>query len=197
MLAAIGRSSIGAIYFVRSKIEPALQKPAIIDADRRAASEERPGPRRCCRSVSSWTRAMAKKRKKRRTANLVPKRIAGMKTPKALRRGKVGRLLASPAGQALIAATIARAGEPLIGRDARPGSAARTTAVRAQGAISEFGEGTAESSAAFIYALRQAARAFVTAMQESQVAARTEAGRDEERLEKKEQGERPDRRTAH
>lgn len=144
--------------------------------------------------------------KKRKTPNAIPKRVAGMKVPKALRRGRVGRLLASPVGQALILETAARTGEHLIGREARPGSAVRKTAADSQVAISDFGEGASESSAAFVYALRQAARAFAAAMQEQQVAARAEGGRDrespmagpdEEKLEKKEQGERPDRRTAH
>lgn len=146
---------------------------------------------------------MAKKRKK---TNAIPKRIAGMKVPKGLRRGRVGRLLASPVGQALILDMAARAGEHLIGREARPGSGLRKTAVRSQEAISDVGESASESSAAFVYALRQAARAFVTAMQEQQVAARPDsgrerepapAGRDEPGLEKKEPGERSDRRTAH
>ena len=135
---------------------------------------------------------MAKKRK-----NAVPKRIAGMKVPKGLRKGRVGELLSSPVGQALIIETVARAGEHLIGRESRPGSAVRKGAARSQAAISDLGESASESSAAVVYALRQAARAFVAAMQEQQAAGRAEAGRAEEKLEKKEQGERPDRRTAH
>jgi len=135
---------------------------------------------------------MAKKRK-----NVVPKRIAGMKVPKSLRKGRVGELLSSPVGQALIIETVARAGEHLIGRQTRPGSAVRKGAVRSQEAISDLGENTSESSAAVVHALRQAARAFVAAMQEQQSAGRPEPGRDEEKVEKKDQGERPDRRTAH
>jgi len=164
---------------------------------------------------------MAKKRKtKRKTVNAVPKRIAGMKVPKALRRGRVGRLLASPAGQALIVAAAARAGESLIGRDAQPGSAVRKTPAQSQATISTLREGGGESSAAFVYALRQGARAFIAAMQAQQVATRADldrarepgpatAGRGEETpgkeetlgkeeiLAKKDRGERPDRRTAH
>lgn len=131
---------------------------------------------------------MAKKRK-----NAVPKRIAGMKVPKSLRKGRVGELLSSPVGQALIVETVARAGEH--------GSAVRKGAVRSKETISDLGENASESSAAVVYALRQAARAFVAAMQEQQAAGRAEAGRDGERegekVEKKAQGERQDRRTAH
>ena len=166
---------------------------------------------------------MAKKRK-----NAIPKRIAGMKVPKGLRKGRVGQLLASPVGQALIVGAVARAGETLIGRAPRPGSAdgkaaaqsqgaqfqaaqsqgAQSQAAQAQAAVAAFSPGAGESSAAFVYALRQAARAFVTAMQEQRVAARAEggggrepgpepAGRDEESVAKKDQGVRPDRCTAH
>lgn len=146
---------------------------------------------------------MAKKRKR---ANAVPKRIAGMKVPKALRRGRIGQLLASPAGQALLIQTVARAGEHLIARETRPGSTVRTAAARSQDAAEELGEGAAESGAAFAYALRQAARAFVTAMQAQQQRAREPGGPEREperadageaRLEKKDRGERPDHRTAH
>lgn len=139
---------------------------------------------------------MAKKRK-----NAVPKRIAGMKVPKRLRKGRVGELLSSPVGQVLIFETVARAGERLVGRRTRPGSAERRGAVRSQEAVSDLGENASESSAAVVYALRQAARAFVAAMQEQQAAGRVgaahEEARDGEKVEKKEQGERPDRRTAH
>lgn len=147
---------------------------------------------------------MAKKRK-----NALPKRVGGLKVPKALRRGRAGRLLASSAGQALVIEMAARAGEPPIGREAKPGSAGRKTADRSQDVLADFGDGAAESSAAVVYALRQAARAFVTAMQAQQAAARAEgggrdrgpepdtAGRDAEPPEKKDQGERSDRRTAH
>lgn len=146
---------------------------------------------------------MAKKRKR---ANGVPKRIAGMKVPKALRRGRVAQLLASPVGQALLIETVARAGEHLISREARPGSSVRTAAARSQDAMADLGQGASESSAAFAYALRQAARAFVTAMQEQQQLAREPgaaarepepAAAGEARLEKKDRGERPDRHMAH
>lgn len=145
---------------------------------------------------------MAKKRKR---ANGVPKRIAGMKVPKALRRGQVAQLLASPVGQALLIQTVARAGEDLISRQAQPGSGVRTGAARSQDAMADLGQGASESSAAFAYALRQAARAFVTAMQEQQLArepgaaerAPEPAGSGEARLEKKDRGERPDRHMAH
>ena len=42
---------------------------------------------------------MAKKRKKK---SLLPKRVGGMKVPKALRKGRAARFLTSPAGVALL-----------------------------------------------------------------------------------------------
>ena len=53
---------------------------------------------------------MAKKRKKK---NYLPKRIAGVRVPKTVRRAPVGEFLTSAAGQAIIAALILRAGSRL------------------------------------------------------------------------------------
>lgn len=45
---------------------------------------------------------MAKAKKKDKPVDLLPKRIAGVKVPKKVRRGRFGQLLASPSGQKLI-----------------------------------------------------------------------------------------------
>jgi len=49
---------------------------------------------------------MTKKTKK----SLLPKRIGGVKVPKALRKGRAGQFLTSPAGMALLAEGLAMAG---------------------------------------------------------------------------------------
>lgn len=62
-------------------------------------------------------------RKKNKTA--LPKRIAGVKVPKALRKGRAGRFLASPVGMALVSDAILAAGVAAVGTQAKLGSATR------------------------------------------------------------------------
>lgn len=138
---------------------------------------------------------MAKKR------NRLPKRIAGFKVPKAVRKSALGDFLASPAGQAVIADGLLRAGGWMLRRQAEPGSATRELAAQSGAAMQGMGAEAANNSAAVVYALRQAARAFVDAMQEDRAAraAREEepaAARGGDGFEKKESPS-PDFRTAH
>ena len=63
---------------------------------------------------------MAKKKK-----SALPKRIAGMKVPKALRKGRAARFLASPAGIALLSEAAVAAGAVVAGKQAPKGSIAR------------------------------------------------------------------------
>lgn len=69
---------------------------------------------------------MAKKSRKKK--NYLPKRVAGMKVPKAVRRGAVGEFIASPVGQAIIAESIVHASGRVLNKQSRKGSAARTFA---------------------------------------------------------------------
>lgn len=48
-----------------------------------------------------------------KTKNYLPKRIAGVKVPKSIRRGLLGEFLTSSAGQAIVAALILKAGQRL------------------------------------------------------------------------------------
>ncbi len=114
---------------------------------------------------------MAKSRKKK---DHLPKRIAGMKVPKSIRRGRVGKFLASPEGEALVLGLVATAGQRII----RKGQVGRRTAnflrhpieslkvaggktghagAEAAGDVKDFG-------AAFAYALGEAARSFSEAL---------------------------------
>ena len=44
----------------------------------------------------------------KKTRSFLPKKIAGVKVPKSVRKGRFGELLASPTGQALIAEAVQR-----------------------------------------------------------------------------------------
>lgn len=63
-----------------------------------------------------------------RKKNTLPKRIAGVKVPKALRKGRAGRFLASPVGLALVSDAILAAGTVAAAKQAKPGSATRRLA---------------------------------------------------------------------
>ena len=53
---------------------------------------------------------MAKKAK-------LPKTIAGVKIPKAIRRGRLGKFVASPGGQKMLAEALLMAGAAVVGRE--------------------------------------------------------------------------------
>ena len=65
----------------------------------------------------------------KRKKNFLPKRVGRLKIPKRLRRGVVGAAIASPAGQAVIAALILQAGAHLLRQavGARDGAASLET----------------------------------------------------------------------
>jgi uncharacterized protein (DUF1501 family) len=143
--------------------------------------------------------------KKAKTRNRLPKRVAGVKVPKALRRGRLGRLLASPVGQAIIIESVVRTGEHMLSRGSSTGSALRGVVDRSGAAASDLGGQAAEQSSQVVYAMRQAARAFIDAMQEDRQA-RVQAelepsgvggGRKDGGLEKKESKVEPRPHTAH
>jgi hypothetical protein len=61
---------------------------------------------------------VAKKRKK--TKSLLPKRVAGVKIPKSIRKGRAGRFITSPVGMALLSQALAAAGAATAVRKADP-----------------------------------------------------------------------------
>ena len=63
---------------------------------------------------------MAKKRKK--TKSLLPKRVAGVKIPKSIRKGGAGRFLTSPVGVALMTQAVAAVGAATAVKKADPDS---------------------------------------------------------------------------
>ena len=109
---------------------------------------------------------MAKKKKK---SDLLPKRIAGVKVPKAVRKGRFGELLASPSGQKLILEAI-MAGAAVVGakkasRNPEVRSVAHDVAekVRGDGHHKPHHDG-APATAVLAYALGEAARSFADAL---------------------------------
>jgi len=64
-------------------------------------------------------------KKKNKKKDLLPKRIGGVKVPKALRRGRAARFLTSPMGVDLISGAIVAAAGAAAAKQARPGSATR------------------------------------------------------------------------
>lgn len=97
---------------------------------------------------------MTKKSKK----SVLPKRIAGVKVPKSVRNGPIGEALASPTGQAVIAEVItaaasAKQGDKLVDLADRLRSSGEAKAGKAS-----------EESGAVVYAMGEAARTFVDAL---------------------------------
>ena len=106
-------------------------------------------------------------KKKRKSKSLLPKRIAGVKVPKAVRRGRFGALLASPAGQLVIAEAIMAAGALAGAKKAGDTPKARDFLHDAAEHIRERGRGKVEmgpAGGAIGYALGEAVRSFADAL---------------------------------
>jgi hypothetical protein len=106
-------------------------------------------------------------KKKRKTKSLLPKRIAGVKVPKAVRKGRFGELLASRTGQVLIAEALMAAGAVAGARKAKKSPEARSFLHDAAEHIRERGRGQVElapAGGALAFALGEAARSFADAL---------------------------------
>ena len=103
---------------------------------------------------------------KKRTA-LLPKEIGGVKVPKSVRKGRFGELLASHTGQALLAEAVQADGPQ--GRAAAvvadPGL--RSFAEQVAGRLHRTGD-RETAAAALAFAFGEAARTFLTALDEHQ-----------------------------
>lgn len=106
---------------------------------------------------------MAKKSK-----SFLPKRIAGVKVPKSVRQGRLGELLASPRGQAIIAEAIVAAGAVAGAKKAADNPEARATLTDAADKVKFVGDNATDkvsgASSALAYALGEAARSFTDAL---------------------------------
>ena len=109
---------------------------------------------------------MAKSRKK--SKGLIPKRIAGVKVPKKVRKGRFGDLLASKTGQAVIAQAILGAGAVAAGLKAKDDPTVRRMAREVGHGVADTTRdathATAEAGSTLAYALGEAARTFAEAL---------------------------------
>ena len=100
----------------------------------------------------------------------LPKRVAGVKIPKTVRKGPIADFLNSGAGQLVLAqALVAIAGTLAVSKtrpDSRAGNAIRHPADTARRAAQHLTDMGADQGARLSYALQEAARAFRTAMEE-------------------------------
>jgi hypothetical protein len=101
----------------------------------------------------------------------LPKRVAGVKIPKSVRKGPIGQFVNSGAGQIVIAqALMAAAGALAVSRtepDSRIGTMVHHPIDTARRAGRRAARMSAEQAAKLSYALREAAQAFRDAMEES------------------------------
>jgi hypothetical protein len=109
---------------------------------------------------------MAKAGKKAK--RIIPKRIAGVRVPRAVRKGRFGDLLASKTGQALIAQAILGAGAVAAGMKVKDSPKVREMAQGAKDKIADVGQdatrGTAQTTSTLAYALGEAAKTFAEAL---------------------------------
>jgi hypothetical protein len=107
---------------------------------------------------------MAKKKNK----SFLPKRIAGVKVPRSVRKGRLGELLASRTGQTLIAEAIMAAGAMGVAKKAKDSPKARSfmhdAADRVRQAGGDAGQEVGAAGGALAYALGEAARSFADAL---------------------------------
>lgn len=105
---------------------------------------------------------------------LLPKRIAGVKVPKSVRKGRIGEAMASPTGQAVIAEVLMAAAQAAKASDAKGGAATNETLVEVADRLRENGAGKGgkaadEASGAIVFAMGEAARTFVDALNRRRV----------------------------
>ena len=122
------------------------------------------------------------KKKAKTSKGAIPKRIAGVKVPKAVRKGRFGELLASRTGQAVIAQAILGAGAVAAGVKAKDSPKVQSAARKAKHAITDKAGAAASDTgaSALAYAFGEAARSFADAMRRggpTQTSAEDEASR--------------------
>ena len=102
-----------------------------------------------------------------KTKSKVPKRIAGVKLPKTLRRG-LRDLAASQSGRTVLFEALAAAGAALAAVEAQPGSKTRTFAARqaprVKAAAAELQGKAGDARTAAAAAFEDAARSFTEAL---------------------------------
>ncbi len=106
---------------------------------------------------------------KAKTKAKLPKRFAGIKIPKRVRKGPLGDFIASPAGQLVVAEVVATAGGTLVARKLARDPGARRAAGRSlagmKHAASNGAEEVGAATSKLTYAIGEAARTFSEALQ--------------------------------
>jgi hypothetical protein len=104
----------------------------------------------------------------KKSKSFLPKRIAGVKVPKKVRKGRFGELLASPAGQALLAEAIMAVGAMASAKKVADSPQAREKLGGVADALRSGGKKAKRKapqvSDAVAYALGEAARSFADAL---------------------------------
>ena len=113
---------------------------------------------------------MAKRSKK----NLLPKRLAGVKVPKSVRRGDLGAAIGSPAGQAVLAEVLLAAAAVAEAKKTEDGGAARDALSDVADRLRNAGE-VKVAGETVTFAIGEAARAFVDAFDRRRASEEKEA----------------------
>jgi hypothetical protein len=104
----------------------------------------------------------------KKTKGFLPKRVAGVKVPKSVRKGRLGELLSSKTGQILIAEAIMAASAVGAAKKAKDSPAARKAVRDVIDKVHLTGDGAARdvgsAGATLAYALGEAARSFADAL---------------------------------
>jgi hypothetical protein len=109
--------------------------------------------------------------------SVLPKRVAGVKISKKLRKGPIGKALASTAGQAMLVEAALLASGALMNKQAQPGAPLRrlgeTSTHKAGNLVKAAGEagtgavaGVGDAAGVLAYAFGEGARAFMAALRE-------------------------------
>ena len=101
---------------------------------------------------------------KKKTKSAIPKKIAGVKVPRSVRKGRFGELLASRSGQAVIAQAILGAGAVAAGFKAKDAPGVRRAAHDAKAGAGHAVQSVEAGGAQLAYALGEAARTFAEAL---------------------------------
>ena len=140
---------------------------------------------------------MAKKKSKK---GALPKRIAGVKVPKRLRRDLNG-LLGSKLGRSIVADALVAAGAAMVGTQAKKGSQTRRL-LHDHPPAGASGGALASGSSALAFALGEASRSFIDALHRGKAMADAKSAwpelkEDEAAPAKKKPGSAPETSPAH
>jgi hypothetical protein len=107
----------------------------------------------------------------------LPKRIAGVKIPKALRKGPVGQFLNSSAGQLLVAEALIAAGGAFVAHETDGGEKLKRVGRAASDRSSDARQVLERGSARLSFAFGEAVRAFREALREPEPGTRDLSGK--------------------